>query len=155
MKRLLVIPVMLAAVLLLGSCAISSPTTGTTPTTTSSTGTPAASRPACEGLKKVDSALTSLSKAGDNIKIGDVKKLQAQLSLALTVVSQLIPADSPAISTLDQLTTANNKIGESVAGLPDDDTLGQHGPQLQQFRAQVAQAQAAAAQLATKLNCPG
>jgi hypothetical protein len=105
----------------------------------------------CDGLAQINSSLATLSKAGDNITVGEIKTRQAQISLVLNVISALVPSDST--PTLDQLKAANDQIGQAVTGLPDGDTLGQHGPQLQQFRAQVAKAQAAATQLATRFNC--
>lgn len=152
MKRLLLLPMMLVSLLLLIGCGAASPATSDStpaaPTTTSTT-----SRPACQGLATIDNALTRLSKAGDNITIGEVKTLQAQISLALNVVGKLVPSDLS--STVDQLKAANDQIGQAVTGLPDGDTLAEHGPQLQKFREQVANAQDAASRLATRLNCTG
>ena len=56
-------------------------------------------------------------------------------------------------SALSQLKAANEQLGQTLAGLPESDTLAQHSDRLQQFKDQVGKAQAAATQLGTKLNC--
>jgi len=149
MKRRLLAPLAMALLLLLAGCG-SAPTNTAAPAA-ASTPTSGSSRPACHGIATINTALTSLSQAGNNITVGQLKTIQSGIGVALKVVDKLAPADASA--TLDQLKAANDQLAQTLAGLPENDTLGQHGPQLQQFKEQVAKAQAAASQLATKLNC--
>ena len=148
MKRRLLAPLAMALLLLLAACGSASTNTSAA---TASTPTSGSSRPACQGIATINTALTSLSQAGNNITVGQLKTIQSGIGVALKVVDKLAPADASA--TLDQLKAANDQLAQTLAGLPENDTLGQHGPQLQQFKEQVAKAQAAASQLATKLNC--
>ena len=154
MKRVLLVPILMAALLLLvlGGCA-SSPAalTGSSPATAASTST--TDRPACLALAKINTGLNRLSNTGEKITVGEVKTIQAQISLALNAISKVAPSNSDVSATIDNLKAANDKIGQAVEGLPDGDTLGQHSDRLQQFKAQVASAQASVAQLANKLNC--
>lgn len=152
MKRLLLVPILMAGLLLVAGCA-SAPSALTNSSPTTASGTPGTDRPACQALAKINSSLTTLSKSGGNITVGEVKKVQAQISLALDVVSKIVPSNANVSATIDKLTTANDNIGKAVEGLPDSDTLGQHSDRLQQFKAQIADAQASVSQLATKLNC--
>ena len=142
------------SLLILAGCAESvtgSRSTGSTPST------PAASsdsgRPVCQGLATINTALTSLSNAGNSVTVGQLKSIQSSITVALNLVDKLVPADSS--ETLNQLKAANDQLGQTLAALPDSDTLGQHGPQLQQFKDQVAKAQTAVSQLTTRLNCGG
>lgn len=151
MKRVLLVPILMAALLLLvlGGCA-SSPSVGND---SSSTRTATTDRPACQALSQINNGLTRLYNSGGNVTVGEVKRIQAQISLALTVVGKIAPSGSDLSATIDKLKTANDKIGQAVEGLPDHDTLGQHSDRLQQLKVQVASAQASVAQLANKLNC--
>lgn len=137
--------------LLFAGCATSSVSTPAATRTAGATGTAGSDRLACTGLDTVDSALSSLAKVGDQTTIGEVKAIQQGLSTALTALDRVTPATTS--SALTDLKTASDQLSQSLAGLPDGDTLGQHGPQLQQFKAQVAKAQSAESQMSAKLNC--
>lgn len=145
MRRPLVAAAALLALLVAG-CAGSPSGASSTPGTTAG-----GSRAACQSLATITSGLASLSNAGNNITVAQVKTIQSGIGVALNVVDKLVPADSSA--TLAQLKSANDQLAQTVAGLPAGDTLGQHGPQLQQFKSQVAKAQTATSTLATKLKC--
>lgn len=139
----------MVALLLFVGCAASP----TSPTSSSVTRTPQADGPACQALAKISSSLTTLSKSGGNITIGQVKSIQAQISLALNVVGRVVSSNANLSASIDKLKAANDQIGTAVEGLPDGDTLGQHSDRLQQFKEGVASAQTSVTQLATKLNC--
>lgn len=149
MKRFPLVPILMVVLLLFVGCA----TSPTSPSSSSATATSRTDQPACQALAKIDSSLTTLSKSGGNITIGQVKSVQAQISLALNVISRVVSSNSNVSATIGKLTAANDKIGAAVEGLPDGDTLGQHSDRLQQFKAGVASAQTSVSQLATKLNC--
>lgn len=154
MKRVLLVPILMAALLLLvlGGCA-SSPALlgGSSPATAASTST--TDRPACQALAKINTSLNRLSNAGAGITVGEVKTLQARISLALDAISAVASSNADVSATIEKLKAANDKIGQAVEGLPDGDTLGQHSDRLQQFQVQVASAHASVSQLANKLNC--
>lgn len=154
MKRLSLAPILMAALLLLvlSGCASSPAVLGGSSSATAGSAS-STDRPACQALAKVNTGLTRLSNSGENITVGEVKTIQTQISLALSAISKVAPSDSNVGAAIDNLKAANDKIGQAVAGLPDGDTLGQHSDRLQQFKVQVASAQASVAQLANKLNC--
>lgn len=142
------------SLLILAGCAESitgSRSTGSTSSTPAATSS--STRPVCQGLATINTALTSLSNAGNNVTVGQLKSIQSSITVALNVVDKLVPADSSDMH--NQLKAANDQLGQTLAGLPDGDTLGQHGPQLQQFKGEVAQAQAAVSKLTTRLSCGG
>lgn len=118
----------------------------------SGTSTAGARATACQTLATVDQHLTTLSQVGENTTIGEVKSIQAKVSTALTGLDRLIPGDmGPKMSDLQ---TANNQLGASVQGYPDNATIGQTSTRLQGFKDQVARAQAAETRLASGLKCP-
>ncbi len=141
------------ALLLLAGCASTAATT--TPTSTSapatSTGTAASQRLACQGLAKVNASLTTLAAVGDSTTVGDVKTTQQQVAQQLTTLDTLIPGDAgPALS---KMTSANDQLGTKLQGLPESDTLSQASVNVQQVHSQVADAQNAAKNLGTTLQC--
>ncbi len=151
MRRMLLAGTVLLLLLLTSCTGFPS---GASPTPTSGvSATPAggAQSAACQGLGVVSRALTSLAGAGDQATIGQIKTLQSALSAAIAVVEKVMPADSD--QSLADLKAANDQLKQSLADLPDSDKLSQHAAQLQQFKAQVARAQAAVTQLTTRLNC--
>lgn len=118
----------------------------------SETSTAGARATACQTLAKIDEHLTSLSDVGEHTTVGEVKAIQTKISTSMNVVDRLIPGDmGPRLSDLH---AANNQLGASIQGYPDNATIGQTSTRLQGFKDQVARAQAAETKLASGLKCP-
>ena len=122
--------------------------------TSAVSGTPAA-KPArslaCKGLTTIQNALGSLSNVGQKTTVGQVQTVQSHIGTALSGLDKIIPGS--ASTALNQLKTANTQLGQTLANLPANDTLGQHAAQLQQVQNELGQAQTTTTTLATKLNC--
>lgn len=118
----------------------------------SGTSTAGARATVCQTLATVDQHLTTLSNAGENTTIGEVKSIQTKISTALIGVDKLVPGDmGPKMSNLQ---AANNQLGASIQDYPENATIGQTSTRLQGFKDQVARAQAAETKLASGLKCP-
>lgn len=128
---------------------------GTTSTSAPPTASPSDARiKACQALTSIETSLAKLSSAGENTTIGELKTIQQEIAAKLTTLSSLtsrIPGASG--SAVDSLTTANNQLGETLQGIPDNATLGESAPRLQEFKGKVTQAQNAQTKLATVLKC--
>jgi hypothetical protein len=126
-------------------------TTSSTATTASGMATTTAKTTACQGLGKIDEALTSLSKAGSNTMIGEVKATQQKIDAQLSTIASRIPGENGPVLT--RLESANSQLAAALQGLPDSATVAETSTKLQGFQAKVANAQDAQVQLSTKLKC--
>lgn len=127
---------------------------GTTSTSAPPTASPSDTTIACQVVTAIGTSLTKLSNVGANTTVGEVKTVQQQVAVKLTTLSSLvarIPGASGA--AVDNLTTANNQLGEALQGMTDSATLGESAPKLQEFKGKVTQAQSAQTKLATALKC--
>ncbi len=128
---------------------------GTTSTSTPPTASPSDAKvKACQALSSIETSLNKLSNVGENTTIGELKTIQQEIAAKLTTLSSLtsrIPGASGA--AVDNLTTANNQLGETLQGMSDNATLGESAPRLQEFKGKITQAQTAQTKLATVLKC--
>ncbi len=133
---------------------------GTTSCGTTSTSAPPTASPsdaqtkACQALTSIETSLTKLSNVGENTTIGELKTIQQEIAAKLTTLTGLIsriPGASGA--AVDNLTTTNNQLGETLQGMSDTATVGESAPRLQEFKDKVTQAQSAQTKLATVLKC--
>ena len=145
-------PRMWAAVILLLAALAMLVGCGTGGTTSSGIPTGTATSKLCERIITINQTLTQLATVGDNTTVGEVKALQQKLSTALDALDKLPGAGGP---TLSQLQDANDQLEAAIKDLPDDATVGQVGPRLQDFKGKVSNAQAAASKLASALHCSG
>ncbi len=128
---------------------------GTTSTSAPPTASPSDTRvKACQALASIETSLTKLSNVGENTTIGELKTIQQEIAAKLATLAGLtsrIPGASGA--AVDNLTTANIQLGETLQGMSDNATLGESAPRLQEFKGKVTQAQTAQTKLATVLKC--
>jgi phage-related protein len=105
----------------------------------------------CQGLASVEQPLNQLANVGDQTTVGEVKALQQKLTTALGVLGK-IPglSDSSALNSLQQ---ANDELTAAIKDQPDDATMGQVGPKLQDFKSKVAQAQSKLNSMKSTFKC--
>jgi hypothetical protein len=139
--------VMLVALLVIAGCGPSTPS-GSTATATA-TGPVKATL--CNGVTTIHQTLTSLSNVTVSTTVGDVKAAQAKVSNAVTTNQQQHPADPQGL--VGQVSAANDKHTEKLAGYPDQTPIGQTSETVQDVKAKVADAQTRTQQLSTELKC--
>jgi len=127
---------------------------GTSSTSVPPTVSPSNATLACQAVASIGTSLDKLSNVGANTTVGEVKTIQQQIAAKLTPLSNLVARIPGAPGTaVDNLTAANDQLGATLQGMPDNATLGESAPRLQEFKGKVAQAQNAQARLATALKC--
>jgi hypothetical protein len=87
MRRALLTMPPLCALLLIAACGMGS----STATSSSGTGTATAKSALCQGVAKIDQALTSLSQIGSNTTVGEAQAKQSQVSDALNNIEARLP----------------------------------------------------------------
>lgn len=142
----------LMLLLLVGCGAATTPATTTTATTTATATTTTTASTLCQRMQPINQALAQLAGVGDNTTVGDIKAAQQKLTTALNALS-LIPASEG--SALTDLKAANDQLAAEIKDLPDSATVGEVGPRLQNFKANVTKAQTAATKLTSLLKCNG
>lgn len=147
MRRMCVLLIGLALLTSMASC-------GTASTSAPPTVSPSNATKACQAVTSIGTSLDKLSNVGENTTVGEVKTIQQQIAVKLTPLSNLV-ARIPGASgqAVDNLTTANNQLGETLQGMPDNATLGESAPRLQEFKGKVTQAQSAQTKLSSALKC--
>ncbi|HEY7341582.1 MAG TPA: hypothetical protein VH591_11920 [Ktedonobacterales bacterium] len=139
MHRSRIAIILLAALLLLAGCdATSVSTSGVT-------------NKVCQSLAAVEQPLNQLANVGDQTTVGEVKAMQQKVTTALGVLGK-IPglSGSSAFSDLQQ---ANDQLAAAIKDQPDDATMGQVGPKLQDFKSKVSQAQSKVNSLKSTFKC--
>ena len=145
--------VALALLLGLASCGTAATTTTSSTPTPSATTTTATTSRACQSLASIGVLLGQLATVGDNTTVSDVKTIQQKIATSLDALSTLVSHTGASGTTLQQLQTANDELGATLAGMSDTATIGESVPKLQEFKAKVLKAQAAQTLLATVLSC--
>jgi phage-related protein len=131
--------ILLAALLLLAGCgATSISTAGVT-------------NKICQGLASVEQPLNQLANVGDKTTVGEVKAMQQKLTTALNALGK-VPGLSDS-SALSQLQQANEQLTQAIKDQPDDATMGQVGPKLQDFKSKVSQAQSKLNSMKSTFKC--
>jgi hypothetical protein len=131
--------------LLLAACSAGSGTAA------SSSGTATARSTLCQGVAKLDQALTSLSQIGSNTTVGEAQAKQRQVGDALNSIEAQIPAVAKPL--LAQLQAANDQLAKALQGYPSDATIGEASIKLQGVQQTASAAQAKTTQLASLLKC--
>ena len=139
MRHTRVAIILLAALLLLAGCGGTSGASG------------GVTNRICQGLAAVEQPLNQLANVGDQTTVGEVKALQQKVTTALGVLGK-IPGLSDS-SALSQLQQANDQLTEAIKDQPDDATMGQVGPKLQDFKSKVAQAQSKLNSMKSTFKC--
>jgi hypothetical protein len=146
---------MLAALLAIAGCgATTSSSTGSSATSTPSamaTSTGAVRTAACNGVNTINQALSNLSTATSSVTVGDVKSAQMKVANAVNNIQMQHPTDPQGL--VNQVSTANQKLTEKLAGYPDTTPIGQTSDTVQDVKAKAATAQGKAQQLGTELQC--
>lgn len=115
------------------------------------TSTGSARETACNGVSNINKALTSLSNVSANATVGDVKAAQTKVTNAVNAIQAQHPTDPQGL--VNQLSTANAKLTEKLAGYPDQTPIGQTSENIQDLKARVAEAQTKTNQLSGELKC--
>jgi len=155
MRRSLIplLVVMLVALLVVAGC--DSSTTSSSNTTSSSaataTATGSAKATACNGVTTINQALTSLSNISVSATVGDVKAAQAKVANAVTIIEAQHPSDPQGL--VSQVSVANDKLTEKIAGYPNRTPIGQTSDTVQDMKTKVADAQSKTDKLAAELKC--
>jgi hypothetical protein len=139
--------VMLASVLAIAAC--SSNAVANPPATR--TATTSAKATACNGVTTMNQALDSLSNINASATVGDVKAVQAKVAKAVTVVQTRVPSDEEGL--LSQISAANAKLTEKIAGYPDSTPIGKTSTTAQDIKTKAADAQGKTEQLSSTLKC--
>ncbi len=130
--------ILLAALLLLAGCGATSISTG------------GVTNKICQGLAAVEQPLNQLANVGDQTTVGEVKAIQQKLTTAIGVLSKIPGLDG---STMSDLQQANDELTAAIKDQPDNATMGQVGPKLQDFKSKVAQAQTKVNSLKSTFKC--
>ncbi len=155
MRRSLIplLAIMLASLLAVVACgstatsnAVAIPSSTATATVTGS-----AKAAACNGVMSMNKALSSLSNINASATVGDVKAVQAKVAKAVTTVQTQVPTDQE--GAVSQISAANAKLTEKLAGYPDKTPIGQTSTTAQEIKTKAADAQNKTDQLASALNC--
>ncbi len=146
---------LVALMLLLGlaSCGTAATTTTSSTPAPSATTTTATTSRACQSLASIAVLLSQLSTVGDNTTVSEVKTIQQKIATSLNTLSSLVSRTGASGTTLEQLQTANDELGATLAGMSDTATIGESAPKLVEFKSKVLKAQAAQTLLATVLKC--
>ena len=147
----LLLVVMLAPLLALAACASTADSNLPATVMTTPTATGSAKVAACNGVMTMNQALSSLSNINASATVGDVKAAQAKVAKAATTVQAKIPADQE--GALSQISEANAKLTEKLAGYPDSTPIGQTSTTAQDIKTRAAEVQNKTDQLASALNC--
>ena len=147
-SMLLVMLISLLAVAACGSSSASNAASKPPPTATSSASAKAVT---CNSVTTINQALTSLSSITVSTTVGDVKAAQAKVANAAKEIQAQHPTDPQGF--VSQVSAANDKLTEKLAGYPDQTPIGQTSDTAPDLKAKVADAQGKTEQLAAELKC--
>lgn len=139
MRRSRIVLILIVALTLLAGCGV---------TTTISSG--GVTSKLCQALASINQPLTQLANVGENTTVGEVKAMQQKLTTALGVLTKLPGGDGSAVSDIQN---ANDELTAMIKDKPDNATLGEVSPRLQDFKTKVAKAQTSVSKLSSTLKC--
>jgi hypothetical protein len=153
MRRSLIplLVVMLASLLALAACGSTAASNAVSNPPSAATATRPAKAAACNGVMTINQALSSLSDINASATVGDVKAVQAKVAKAVTTVQAHVTTNQEGI--VSQISAANAKLTEKLAGYPDTTPIGQTSTTVQDIKTKAADVQNKTAQLASALNC--